>query len=169
MQSNRALDEIFMIAPFSSLWRQSAVERGLFIKQGLGYLGYWQTVQTQIRRRRTRLLIRVCTVCLNYRNLRVEGNSLKSPLGMISPAYTHETIELPLISALSLCLVSLESLRNFWYLAKLNYVLWGEASLQTTLLSWRVWVKPRLRVLFFYVFFVSRGNHYGFYFIYILI
>ena len=42
-------------------------------------LGHWQTVQTQIRRRKTRRLIRVCTVCLYYRKLRVKRNSL-SPL-----------------------------------------------------------------------------------------
>ena len=42
-------------------------------------LEHWQTVQTQIRRRSTRRLIRVCTVCLNYRKLRVDWNSLMSP------------------------------------------------------------------------------------------
>ena len=37
-----------------------------------GVLGHLQTVQTQIRRLRTRCLIRVCTVYLNYRKLRVK-------------------------------------------------------------------------------------------------
>ena len=36
-----------------------------------------------------RRLIRVCTVCLNYRTLRVERNSLKSPFRTIFPAYTY--------------------------------------------------------------------------------
>ena len=39
-------------ALFLSLWRQTAVDRGLSVKPGLGHLGYWQTVQTLIRRRR---------------------------------------------------------------------------------------------------------------------
>ena len=34
-------------------------------------------MQTQIRRCRMRGLIRVSTVCLNYRKLKVEGNSIK--------------------------------------------------------------------------------------------
>ena len=63
--------------------------RGISVKPGLVHLGYWQTVQTQIRHRRMWHLIRVCTVCLNYRNLRVEGNSLKSPFRTIFPAYTQ--------------------------------------------------------------------------------
>ena len=46
--------------------------------------GHWQTVQTQIRRRRTRCLIRVCTVCLDYRKLKVKWNSLKICLGTFS-------------------------------------------------------------------------------------
>ena len=38
-----------------------------FLKPRLGLvLGHWQTVYTQIRLHRTRLLMRVCTVCLNY-------------------------------------------------------------------------------------------------------
>ena len=42
------------------------------LKHGLGLvLGHWQTVQTQSRRR-TRRLIRVCTVRLNFRKLRVK-------------------------------------------------------------------------------------------------
>ena len=39
-------------ALFLSMWRQSAVDRGLSVKPGLGH---WQTVQTQIRRRKTYL------------------------------------------------------------------------------------------------------------------
>ena len=52
-------------------------------------LGYWQTVQTQIRRHRTRRLIRVCTVCFNYRKLRIKWNNLTSPFRTIFPAYTQ--------------------------------------------------------------------------------
>ena len=40
---------------FNGLLRQqSAVDRGISVKPGLGHLGHWQTVQTQtqIRRRR---------------------------------------------------------------------------------------------------------------------
>ena len=47
----------------------SVVNRGLSVKPGLGYLGYWQTVQTQH-------LIRASTVCLNYWKFRAEWNSL---------------------------------------------------------------------------------------------
>ena len=50
---------LFIAVLFSSLWRQSAVDRGFSVKHGPGHLGYWQTVQTQIRRRKTRRLIRV--------------------------------------------------------------------------------------------------------------
>ena len=50
---------------------------------------HWQTVQTQIRRRRTWRLIRVCTICLNYRKLRVKGNNRKAPFRTIFPAYTQ--------------------------------------------------------------------------------
>ena len=43
--------------------------RGLSVKPGLGH---WQTVQTQIRCRRKRRLMRARTVCLNYRKLSVK-------------------------------------------------------------------------------------------------
>ena len=58
-------------------------------------LEHWQTVQTKIRNRKTRRLIRVCTVCLNYRKLRVKWNSLNwVPVldtwsRTIFPAYTQ--------------------------------------------------------------------------------
>ena len=71
------------------MWRQSALDRGLSVKPGLDHLGHWQTVQTQIRCRRMRHLIRVCTVCLNYMKLRAEWNSHKSPSRAIFPAYTQ--------------------------------------------------------------------------------
>ena len=44
--------------------------------------------QTLIRRHRTRLRIKICTVCLSYRTLVVEPNSLKSPFRTIFPVYT---------------------------------------------------------------------------------
>ena len=43
---------LFIAAIFLSLWRHGAVDSGLSVKHGLGHLGYWQIVQTQIRRRR---------------------------------------------------------------------------------------------------------------------
>ena len=77
---DRASYEIQITAVYShtlflSLWRQSAVASGLSLKPSLGHLGHWKTVPNQIRSRRTRHLIRVCTVCLNYRKLRVEFNN----------------------------------------------------------------------------------------------
>ena len=70
---------------FLSLWRQSAVERGLSVKSGLGH---WQTVQTQISRRMRRL-VWFCTVCLDYKKLVIKWNNLTSPFGIIFPAYTQ--------------------------------------------------------------------------------
>ena len=49
-------------------------------------------MQTQIRLQRTRRLIKVCTVCLNYRKLRVKWNSFKSPFRTILQVYTQETV-----------------------------------------------------------------------------
>ena len=66
------IEQCNQTALFLSLLRQSAVDRKLSAKPGLGHPEHWQTVQTEIRRRRTRRLIRVCTVCLNYRKLRVK-------------------------------------------------------------------------------------------------
>ena len=63
-----------------SLWYQSAVDRGSSVKPGLGH---WQTTRTQIRRHRTWSLVWFCTVCLNYRKLKV-----KTPFRTIFPAYT---------------------------------------------------------------------------------
>ena len=68
---------------------------------------HWQTVQTQIRRHRTRRLTRVCTACLNYRKLRVKWNSLKSPFSTILPILHSETIGSPLLSVFWLTLVLL--------------------------------------------------------------
>ena len=52
-------------------------------------LEHWQTVQTKIRRCRTRRQIRVCTICLNDRKLRLKLNSLVSPFRTIFLAYTQ--------------------------------------------------------------------------------
>ena len=47
-------------------------------------------MQSQIRRHRTRPLIRLCTICLNNRKLRVTWNILKSPFRTIFfSAYTQ--------------------------------------------------------------------------------
>ena len=63
----------------------------------LGHLEHWQTVQTLIRSRR---MIRVCTVCLSYRNLRVKGNSLKFPFRTIFPTYNQRQSITSAISSL---------------------------------------------------------------------
>ena len=76
--------------PGLSLWLQSAFDRGLSVKPGLGPLWLWQTVQTQIRCCRMRHLISVCTVCLNYWKLRVNWNSSKSCLRSFSQPETTE-------------------------------------------------------------------------------
>ena len=51
---------------------------------------HWQTVQTQIRRRRTRRLIRVCSVCLNYRTLRINWNSFMSRSGLFHSLHSEK-------------------------------------------------------------------------------
>ena len=79
----KSRQRLFIAALFFSLWRQNAVYRGLY------GLGHWQTVQIQIRRHKTRRLIRICTVCFNYKKLRVKLNSLKSPFRTSFPAYTQ--------------------------------------------------------------------------------
>ena len=43
---------------------------------------------------------RVCTVCLNYRKLRVKWNGLKSPFRSIFPAYTQRQSTVPVLSVL---------------------------------------------------------------------
>ena len=58
-----------------SLLRESAVDRELSEKLGLRHLGHRQTMQTQIRCRKTRRLIRACTVCFNYSKLNINWNS----------------------------------------------------------------------------------------------
>ena len=45
-------------------------------------------------------LIKICTVCLNYRKLRVKWNVVKSLLWTIFPAYNSETIDPPILSVL---------------------------------------------------------------------
>ena len=80
---------LYVAALFCSLLRQNAIYRGLSVKHGLGYLGHRQTVQPQIRHRRPRCLIRVCSVCFNNRKLRGEWNNLKSPFRTIFSDYTQ--------------------------------------------------------------------------------
>ena len=56
-------------------------------------------MQTQIRRRRTWYLIRVCPVCLTNRELRLKWHSLKIRQGHF-PSLHSETIDLPVLSVL---------------------------------------------------------------------
>ena len=53
-------------------------------------LRHWQIGQTQFRRHRMRRPIRVCTVFLKYRKLRVKWKILKTPFRTIFPAYTQK-------------------------------------------------------------------------------
>ena len=88
----KSRNRLFIPVLFLSLWRQSAVLSELSVKLGPGH---WQTLRTQIRSRRTRRLIRVCTVCLNQWKLRVKWNTLKSPFSLHS-----ETIDPLVLSVL---------------------------------------------------------------------
>ena len=63
------------------------------------WTGTLANITTQIRRRRTRRLIWVFTVCLSYRKLIFKWNSLMSPFRTIFPAYT-QTINPPVLSVL---------------------------------------------------------------------
>ena len=56
----------------------------------------WKTVQTRIRRRRMRRLIRVCIVSLNCKKLRVKWNMSQDHF----PSLHSETIDLPVLSVL---------------------------------------------------------------------
>ena len=89
MQSNRALDEIQTTVIYSRVMLVAVTSecsvRGLSVKPGLEH---WQTVQAQIRRCITRRLIRICTVFLNNRKLKINSNSLTSTFRTIFPAYT---------------------------------------------------------------------------------
>ena len=58
-------------------------------ERGLSGLGRWQTVPTKIRGCRMWCLIRVCTVCLKYRKLKIKWNNLKSLLRTYFSAYTQ--------------------------------------------------------------------------------
>ena len=65
---------------FLLLWCQSVMWRELSVKLGLGLvLGYLEVVQMQVICLRMWHLIRVCTVCLNYRKLRVKWSNLHCP------------------------------------------------------------------------------------------
>ena len=59
-------------------------------------LGHLQTVQTQIRRRRTRRLIWVCAVCLNYTN----ETALRPCSGPFSTLIQRQSTGLPVLSVL---------------------------------------------------------------------
>ena len=66
----------FNMTPLGWLGCKTSIQtnkRGLSVKRGLGLvLGHLQTVQTQTRHHRMLHLSRDCTVCLNYRKLRVK-------------------------------------------------------------------------------------------------
>ena len=83
---------LFIAALFLLLWRQSTVQWGSPVKPGLGH---WQTLQTKITHHRMRRLIRVCTVLLNYRKLRV-----KSPFRTISLPIFRDNRPTSAVSAL---------------------------------------------------------------------
>ena len=89
----------------------SAVKSGLSVKSGLGLvLGHWQTVQTQIRCHRTRRVIRICTICSNFRKLRVKWNSLMSPFGPFSQPTLRGNQPTSSVSAL----IRTGSQQSFW-------------------------------------------------------
>ena len=53
-------------------------------------MGHLKTMQILIRHHKMQHLIRVCTVCLKYRKVRVEENSLKALFRTIFLTYTQE-------------------------------------------------------------------------------
>ena len=63
-------------------------------------LGHWQTIQTQIRRRIMRRLIRVCTVCLNYRELRLNETVLSRRSELFSQPTLRDNLPSSAVSAL---------------------------------------------------------------------
>ena len=65
------------------------------------WTGHLQIMQTQIRQQRTRLLVRLCTVCLYYRKLRVKWNSL-SPLSRPISQPTPRDNRSPVLSCFDL-------------------------------------------------------------------
>ena len=102
---------LFIAMLFLSLWRQYTMYRGLSVKLGLGH---WQTVQTQIRRRRTWRLIRICIVCLNYRKLRVKWNDCKFPFRTIFPAHRDNRPTSVVSALIIICFYSGFSLQIAW-------------------------------------------------------
>ena len=86
MKSNRALD-----GPTYCYMKST------YVKPGLGLvLVHLQAVKIQIR---TRRLIRVCTICLNCRKLRVKWNSLV-PIQDYFPSIHSETTDPPVLSVI---------------------------------------------------------------------
>ena len=122
---------------------ECSVKRVIRVKPALGHS---QTVQTQIRRQRMRPLITVCTVCLNYRKLKVKWNSLKSPFRTIFPAYTQRQSTNNAASALilmnhkgwrlGLTLVLLNKLRcHTHFLFSANHITWSRLWIQIHMLK----------------------------------
>ena len=94
MKSNHALDEIVVTVVYTSLTTLVAVTSEccwyrVICKTWTGTYGTLQTVQTQIRRRVLRRLIRDWIVCLYHRKLKVKWNNRKSPFRTIFSAHTR--------------------------------------------------------------------------------
>ena len=98
--TNKIKPRVRRINQMFRIWNPQSVvsESNSIIKYGLGIvMGHWQIVYIQIGHRRTWRLIRVCTVCLNYRKLRAKW---KSPFGTIFPSLKSVTIDLSVLSVL---------------------------------------------------------------------
>ena len=80
-----------------SLWRQSAVWRRLSVKSGLGH---WQIMQTQIRCRRMRRLIWVCTVCIKLQEVKDSMKQSFVPVQGHFPSLHLATVNPPVLSVL---------------------------------------------------------------------
>ena len=76
-------------------------EKRVLVKPGLRH---WQTVHTD---QMLQSVIRFCTVCLKYKQIRVKLNSLTSPFRTIFPCLHSETIDSPVLSVLWLLWVVL--------------------------------------------------------------
>ena len=80
-------------------------------------LGHCQTVQAKIRCHRTRHVIRVCTICLNYRKIRDRWNILTVLMPRSKPfSQPTRTIDPPVLSVLWLYMVDnfCDFLFAFW-------------------------------------------------------
>ena len=92
------------------------MRRGFSVKPRLGH---WQTVKTQIRCHRMQLLIKLCTVGLNYRKLRVKWNSLTPAFRIIFPTYTQRP---PVLSVLWLLVCNMSDVHCSLFTFPLNVI-----------------------------------------------